>query len=114
MTCTSPTLRHMSRIYLDLKSIHCQTISGLNPNQFDRPVHTMVPNTIVSQRPINCLLYCIHEQLEAHGCTWLHTTHPSLPWMLSISPLIQLPLPGRRSTMRDFMLTTCIGIRPAW
>lgn len=79
MTCTSPTLRHMSRIYLDLKSIHCQTISGLNPNHFDRPLHTMGPKTRVSQRPIDCLLCCIHEQPEAHDCTWLRTTHTSLP-----------------------------------
>ncbi|KAI3394748.1 hypothetical protein diail_2277 [Diaporthe ilicicola] len=41
MTCHSPSLRHMSRIYLDLKSIHCQTISGLNPKQLDQRKPTM-------------------------------------------------------------------------
>lgn len=62
MTCTSPTLRHMSRIYLDLKSIHCQTISGLNPDQFDRPVPTMPEETRVSQHLTDYMYAC-------HRCT---------------------------------------------
>jgi hypothetical protein len=76
MTCTSPTLRHMSRIYLDLKSIHCQTISGLNPDQFDRPVPTMDSETRVSQYPTDYIASM--DIFEVHGCTWLRTAHPSL------------------------------------
>lgn len=56
MTCTSPSLRHLSRIYLDLKSIHCQTISGLNPKQLDQRVPTMNTKARVSQRPTHMML----------------------------------------------------------
>lgn len=86
MTCTSPTLRHMSRIYLDLKSIHCQTISGLNPNQLDRPVQTMGSKTTVSQRPIVCLLCCIMSSLKLPAALGFVTPTP-------ISPPTRLPLP---------------------
>lgn len=89
MTCTSPTLRHMSRIYLDLKSIHCQTISGLNP---DRPVPTMDPETRVSQRPAAYVAsMSILRHTTAHGFVL-----PTLifPWCYLFPHPRQLLVPG--------------------
>lgn len=42
MACASSP---KSRIYLDLQSTHCQTISGLNPGQLNRPAPAMNPDT---------------------------------------------------------------------
>ncbi|CAN8105668.1 unnamed protein product [Discula destructiva] len=36
MTCTSPSLRHMSRIYQDLRSKHFQSISGVTSTSTDK------------------------------------------------------------------------------
>lgn len=41
MTCTSPTVRQMSRIYQDLKSIHFQSISSLSSKHFETSTEIM-------------------------------------------------------------------------
>lgn len=48
MTCTNPALRHMSRIYQDLRSIHFQSISGLSSKQPETSPNENAPHTRVS------------------------------------------------------------------
>ncbi|PSR98970.1 flavin-containing amine oxidoreductase [Coniella lustricola] len=49
MTCTAPTLRHMSRIHQDLRSIHFQRISGLECKSLD-PLQSQSQHPVKSPR----------------------------------------------------------------
>lgn len=49
MTFTSPTLRHVSRIYQDLRSIHFQSISGVTSIPLAKPQRAMAAKAKVSE-----------------------------------------------------------------
>lgn len=53
MTCTSPTLRQVSRIYQDLKSIHFRGISSPGSSkQFESSTGAMASQTQVGESAI--------------------------------------------------------------
>lgn len=55
MTFTSPTVRHVSRIYQDLKSTHFQDISSLSSKQIEDTLDIMGSKVRVSRDSLKCL-----------------------------------------------------------
>lgn len=100
MSFTRPTLRHVSRIYQDLRSRHFQSVSGLSPKQLENSLDTciMAPNARVSYSAIMNSVRGSKDRVR--GGREVHSSLPRWPsWPILFTEII----PGNSATFPQRM-----------